>query len=418
MSLELKVPEVGESITEAQIASWLKAEGEAFAKDEPLVEIETDKITLEVPAPAAGVLTKIVKPAGEMATVGEVIAVLTEGEGAPVSTEASSSAASTDNGEAGTASSEAKTSTPPAPESPPAAPAKEASSDEVIVMPAAQRVLDDFGMKADGIPATGPGGRLLKEDVVRFIRSQASSGEAGQRPAAPEREDDRVPLSPMRKRIAARLVEAQQQAALLTTFNEIDMSAVMTMRKAHRDEFEKRHDVRLGFTSFFVKAAAEALARIPAVNASIEGDHVIYRNYADIGIAVSSDKGLVVPILRSADQMTFPEIERAVADFAARARSNKLSLDELQGGTFTISNGGVFGSLLSTPIVNPPQTGILGLHAIQERPVARDGEVVIRPMMYVALSYDHRLVDGRDSVTFLKTIKELVEDPTRLLLEH
>jgi len=294
------------------------------------------------------------------------------------------------------------------------------------VMPAAQRLLSEHGLSADEVPATGPGGRLLKEDVLRYLEErEREAAEAAGAVAAPAaaavpagpRQEERVRMSPLRRTIAERLVNAQHTAALLTTFNEIDMSHVITLRKEYREAFEQRYGVRLGFMSFFVKAVIDALKLIPQLNAEIDGDDIVYKNYYDIGVAVSAKKGLVVPVIKDADRLSFAELEKAIADFGQRAQANKLAPEELQGGTFTISNGGVFGSLLSTPIVNPPQSGVLGMHAIQERPVVRDGQVVVRPMMYVALTYDHRIIDGREGVTFLKRVKEAVENPARMLLE-
>ncbi|MDE0529641.1 MAG: 2-oxoglutarate dehydrogenase complex dihydrolipoyllysine-residue succinyltransferase [Truepera sp.] len=387
MSVELEVPSVGESVTEVFIGNWLKREGDPVVKDEPLVEIETDKATLEISATVSGMLSKVLKREGESAAVGEVIALLQEG--------------------------------PP--------PASEAvAAEEVQVMPAARRLLDEHGLDASDVPSSGPGGRLLKEDVQRHLGGQASSPSSSDNATEGtpslgldfgEREEEEVPMSPLRRRIAERLVEAQQRAALLTTFSEIDMSGVIELRKAYRDSFEKRYGVRLGFMSFFIKAAIDALKTIPAINAEIRSTDIVYKNYYDIGVAVSTPRGLIVPVIRNAERLSFAEIEGAIADFGRRAQEHKIEPDELQGGTFTISNGGVFGSLLSTPIVNPPQSGVLGMHAIQERPVAMDGEVVIRPMMYVALSYDHRIVDGREAVTFLRRVKEAVEAPARMLLE-
>lgn len=387
MSVELEVPSVGESVTEVFIGNWLKREGDPVVKDEPLVEIETDKATLEISATVSGMLSRVLKREGESAAVGEVIALLQED--------------------------------PP--------PASEAvAAEEVQVMPAARRLLDEHRLDASDVPSSGPGGRLLKEDVQRHLGGQASSPSSSDQAAEGtpslgldfgEREEEAVPMSPLRRRIAERLVEAQQRAALLTTFSEIDMSGVIELRKAYRDSFEKRYGVRLGFMSFFVKAAIDALKTIPAINAEIRSTDIVYKNYYDIGVAVSTPRGLIVPVIRNAERLSFAEVEGAIADFGRRAQEHKIEPDELRGGTFTISNGGVFGSLLSTPIVNPPQSGVLGMHAIQERPVAMDGRVVIRPMMYVALGYDHRIVDGREAVTFLRRIKEAVEAPARMLLE-
>ncbi len=405
MAIELKVPQAGESITEVQIGEWLVAEGEHVSRDQTVAEIETDKASMELPAPAAGRLTRQIKRAGEFAKVGETIGLIDEspaGASAP---------------------------TPPASKPPPKAeaspkPAPPRDGEPAHVMPAARRALADADLRPEEVPASGPGGRLLKEDVQRHVESLARSAvetqPATQAPparAAAARSEEVVPMTMLRRRIAERLVQSQQTAALLTTFNEIDMSAVMHVRKERADAFEKKFGVKIGFMSFFVKAAIDALKLIPQVNAEIRGTDIVYKNYYDIGVAVSTDVGLVVPILRDADRMSFAEIEIGIAELARRARERKLALEELQGGTFTISNGGVFGSLMSTPIVNPPQVGILGLHAIQERPVARDGQIVIRPMMYVALTYDHRIIDGRESVTFLKRIKDCVEDPIRMLVE-
>ncbi|MBM3991023.1 MAG: 2-oxoglutarate dehydrogenase complex dihydrolipoyllysine-residue succinyltransferase [Planctomycetes bacterium] len=398
MPVELKVPSVGESITEVLLGDWLKKPGELARADEGLVVIETDKVTVELPAPGAGAVVKTLKRKGDRALVGEVIGYFEVG--APPAPPPPSAKAST-----------------AAPDSaPPSAPA--AAKGEQVVMPSAARELAQRGLSASEVTASGPGGRLLKEDVQRHA-SAAASAPTNAAPArlGGARSEEIVPMTPIRKRIAERLVQAQSTAAILTTFNEIDMSEVMALRKAHQERFVERHKTKLGFMSFFVKAAVEALKEIPQVNAEVRGTDIVYRHYCDIGIAVGGGKGLVVPILRNAQTLGLADIERAIGEFGKRAQDNKLTIDELTGGTFTISNGGVYGSLLSTPILNPPQSGILGLHAIQERPMAIQGQVVIRPMMYVALSYDHRIVDGREAVTFLKRIKELVESPTRLLLE-
>jgi 2-oxoglutarate dehydrogenase E2 component (dihydrolipoamide succinyltransferase) len=380
MSVQLRVPEVGESITEVQIGAWLKTEGDRFERDEPLVEIESDKATLELPAPVSGTLAKVLQPRGATVKVGDVIAELTEGAAGAVPA-------------AGAPASQAPAPTP----APAAAPPR--------VMPAAARALAEAGLPARDVPATGPGGRLLKEDVAAHV---ARMGEP--------RAEEAVPMSPMRLRIATRLKEAQNTAALLTTFNEIDMSALMALRAELTEPFQERYGVKLGIMSFFVKATVDALMRYPQVNAEIRDGSIVYKNYHDIGIAVGGGKGLVVPVMRDAGNRSFAEIELAVADFAARARENRIALEELQGGTFTISNGGVYGNLLSTPIVNPPQSAILGLHAIHKRPVAVNDQVVIRPMMYVAVTYDHRIIDGRESVAFLRHIKDLIERPARMLL--
>lgn len=412
MPIELKVPSVGESITEVQIGEWRKREGEFAKKNESLVEIETDKATVEVPAPSNGLVSKVLLKQGDRATVGDIIAYFEERDDAP----------------ADSAPKPAETSAKPAEKKPTEAAQPQPKSDgEAFVMPAAQRALHTTGVAADKVEATGPGGRMLKEDVERAATSKPSAPAPVRQPVPeapalapsgrPARSEKVVPMSMLRRRIAERLVEAQQTAALLTTFNEIDMSSVMDLRKQYKESFEKRYGAKLGFMSFFVKAVVESLGAFPAINAEIRGEDIVYHNYYDIGIAVGGGKGLVVPVLRDADRMSFAQIEMAIADFGRRAQDNKLELHELQGGTFTISNGGVYGSLLSTPIINPPQSGILGLHAINERPIALAGQVVIRPMMYIALTYDHRIVDGREAVSFLKRVKELMEDPNRLLLE-
>lgn len=432
MSIELKVPHVGESVTEVYIGRWYKSEGDQFAQDEEIVELESDKATFDVPAPAAGVISKILKQPGDTAAVGDVIAVLDTADaesgkrpgrrdekGAEAEPQESASARTE---RAATERLDKKREQ----QTPPGRPEGTAGREEPRVMPAARRVLEEHGLAPGEIEATGPGGRLLKEDVLRHVeRTEAPKApretRAVETQEAPQRGEmrgtERVPMSPIRRTIAARLVEAQHTAALLTTFNEIDMSAVQALRKQYRDEFQERYGVKLGFMSFFVKAAVDALKQFPQVNAEIRGDDVLYHNYYDIGVAIGGGKGLVVPVLRNAERMSFAEIERTINDFAARARENRIGLAELQGGTFTISNGGVYGSLLSTPIVNPPQSGVLGLHAIQDRPVVRDGNIVVRPMMYVALTYDHRIVDGREAVTFLKRIKQTIEEPARMLLE-
>ena len=395
MTIELKVPQVGESITEVQIGDWLKSPGERVAEGDALVVIETDKVTVELSAPAAGELARVLKPKGASALVGEVIGHLEEGPAG-----------------AGSATRE-----PPVP-----AAAVARTPAEPRVMPAARRALAERGLAAGEVQASGPGGRLLKEDVERHAAGHAGAPEPAPTPGAPaaaslaEREEV-VPLSPLRKRIAERLVEAQRTAAILTTFNEVDLSAVSVLRRSQQERFQERHGVKLGLMGFFVKAAIEALKRVPVLNAEIRGDAIVYKNHYDIGVAVGGGKGLVVPVVRDAERLSFAELELAIADLAERARHNKLALEELQGGTFTLSNGGIYGSLLSTPILNPPQSGIHGLHAIQDRAVVREGAIVVRPMMYVALSYDHRLVDGREAVTFLKHVKDCVEEPSRILLE-
>jgi 2-oxoglutarate dehydrogenase E2 component (dihydrolipoamide succinyltransferase) len=388
---ELKVPSVGESIVEVEIGAWLKGEGEAFQADEPLVELITDKATLELPAPFAGTLKKILKAQGETARVGEAIALLEEGA----------------------AQAEAR----PEPQVP--------AQEPPLAMPAAERVMREAGVSPEEVVGTGLGGRILKEDVERHLEERKASPmpepappPSPQAPAdKPWRVDEVVPMTPLRRRIAERLLQARQTTAMLTTFNEADMSQVIALRRELGEAFQKKHGVKLGFMSFFVKAVVQALKEIPELNAEIRDGTIVYHRYYDIGIAVGGGEGLVVPVLRDADRLSFAEIEKQIADFAERARTRKLKPEELMGGTFTITNGGIYGSLNSTPLLNPPQVGILGMHAIQERPVAREGQVVIRPMMYLALSYDHRIVDGREAVTFLRRVKELIENPTRLLLE-
>ena len=413
MPVELTVPEAGESITEVRIGAWRKPPGSHFALDEVTVEIETDKAAIELPSPVAGTLVKILKTEGDDAKPGDVIGLIEPGE-APESEEPAAEES---------AASAAMPSTPEAPEPP------------ARVMPSARRVLGEADLPVESAKATGPGGRVLKEDAVRAVeRAQPKPAPAetetpqpappSQAPTASQRSiphenrgEERVAMSPLRKVIARNLVEVQQQSALLTTFNEADMTAVIDLRRRHSESFRERHGVKLGFMSFFVRAVVDALQTVPAVNARIEGSEIVYHKHQDIGIAVGGGRGLVVPVLRNAETMSFAEIERAIHDFAIRAQRNKIEISELRDGTFTISNGGIYGSMLSTPIVNPPQSGILGMHAIQDRPVALDGEVAIRPMMYLALTYDHRIVDGREAVTFLKRIKDLVENPERIWLQ-
>lgn len=426
MPTELVIPTAGESITEVQIGEWLKNEGDLVQQDEVVVEIETDKASMELPAPVAGVLVRLLKKRGDTASVGEVIGYIDE-KAAP---EKRASASAKAPAEKPAAKAEAPPPGKNAPKqaAPAAQPARQPepakSAREPHVMPAARRVMSEAGVSPEGVAPTGPGQRVLKEDALRHVEQASAKAAEPKAPAAraPQpaldgRHEEVQPMTMLRRRIAERLVEAQKNAALLTTFNEIDMTAVMTLRKQRNEDFQKRYGIKLGFMSFFVKAAIDALKLIPQVNAEIRGTDIVYKNYFDIGVAVGTDKGLVVPVIRNAERLSFAEIEQSVAELAQRARDRKLAVEELQGGTFTISNGGVYGSLLSTPIVNPPQSAILGLHAIQERPVARDGQVVIRSMMYVALSYDHRIIDGQQSVTFLKRIKECVEDPTRMLVE-
>jgi len=373
--VEIRVPAVGESITEVFIGEWYTDEGQYVEADGNVVGLETDKATFDVPAPIGGIVSRIVKPAGATADIGEIIGYL-EKSARPA----------------------------PSPDT-----VSESPTETQRVMPAAERMMDENDLAPGNVQGTGPGGRVLKDDVARHLRSATGTGAT--------RETKTVTLSPIRKTIASRLVDAQQTAALLSTFNEIDMSVVKQLRSSYRDAFEKKYGFKLGFMSFFVKAAVGALQEFPQVNAQMDGDRMIYHNYCDVGIAVGGGKGLVVPVLRNAESMSFADIEHAITDFVIRAKKNQIGLDELEGGTFTITNGGIYGSLLSTPIVNPPQSGVLGMHGIFDRPVAVDRNVVIRPMMYVALTYDHRIVDGREAVLFLRRIRELIEDPTRLVLE-
>jgi len=414
MAIELRVPALGESVREATLGAWKHAEGDTVSVDEPLVEVESEKATVEVPSPGSGVLKKILRQAGDTVAVGEVIAEIDQAAAAQ-SKAAAPAPAKPGNGQR--TNGEGK-------------PAKPAAEAPLRAGPAARRALTESGLSAEEVQGSGRGGRISKEDIERAVEARSVDPHPAV-PAVPliepppleadlglaEMRERVVPMSPLRKTIARRLVEAQHMAAILTTFNEVDMSNVMALRERHQDRFVKQHGIKLGFMSFFVKAAIEALRAFPAVNAEVRGTDVVYKDHYDIGVAVGGGKGLVVPVLRDADRLSFAAIEKTIADLASRARENKLGLKELEGGTFTISNGGIYGSLLSTPILNPPQSGILGLHAIQKRPVAVGEAVVVRPMMYVALSYDHRLVDGREAVQFLVRIKGCVEDPERLLLE-
>jgi 2-oxoglutarate dehydrogenase E2 component (dihydrolipoamide succinyltransferase) len=404
MTIEIKVPAMGESVTEATVARWFKKEGETVARDEPLLELETDKVTVEVPAPAAGSIESISVQAGATVQVGAILGSIAEGK---VGIKAAAPAAAP----------KAEVPKPaPATAAPVAAPKTDAPA-----MPAARRIAEESGVSTASVAGTGRDGRVTKGDMLGALEARASKpAAAATAPAGPrshaEREE-KVAMTRLRKTIALRLKESQNTAAQLTTFNEVDMTRVMALRSEYKDSFEKRHGVRLGFMGFFAKACVAALKELPNVNAEIEGDNIVYKNYYDIGVAVSTERGLVVPVVRDADQLSLAGIEKAVMDYGLRARDNKLKLEELQGGTFSITNGGVFGSLMSTPILNSPQSGILGMHKIQPRPMAIDGKVEIRPMMYLALSYDHRLVDGRDAVTFLVRVKENLEDPERMLLD-
>src|SRR5215510_4255409 len=420
MAVKVELASRRMTIKEIEISEWNKAEGDPVKRDEVVAILETEKVTVELPAPGTGVITKILKKKGETAKVGDVIGYM-EVDGKREKESEKEQAETTPQRVTG-ATQESKTSE--ADKSRDATDRDRAEAKETMrLMPSARRILAERGVKPEEVPATGPGGRLLKEDALKYVarveESKTEQAAAKKKPpAGPDLgEEEIIPMSPLRRRIAERLVESQQTAALLTTFNEIDMTAVMALRRQYRESFEKKYSIKLGFMSFFVKASIEALKLVPQVNAEVRGTDIVYRNYYDIGIAIGGGRGLVVPVLRHAERMSFAEIERAIDDFARRAEANKLNLDELRGGTFTITNGGIYGSLLSTPIINPPQSGILGMHAIQDRPVVREGQIVIRPMMYVALTYDHRIVDGREAVTFLRHIKGLLEDPARILLE-
>ena len=407
MSIDIKTPTFAESISEGTVAVWHKEVGDAVRRDDVLLDVETDKVVIEIFAPADGVLAEILKPEGETVESEELLGRMEEAQ----ETSATEPAATKPALETKVVADEEAVDTAAA----------------VGVSPSARKLAAELGVDIARVDGTGKGGRVTKEDVQRARDADAQAKEAApaaEQPAAATeaaaegaRVERRVPMTRLRASIAKRLVEAQRTAAMLTTFNEVDMGPVMTMRRKHAQEFQARHGVKLGFMGFFVRASVEALKRFPAVNASVDGADIVYHGYYDIGVAVSTDRGLVVPVVRDADALGLHQIEDAIAEYGARARDGKLALEEMQGGTFTVSNGGVFGSLLSTPILNPPQTGILGLHKIEERPVVVDGEVVARPMMYLALSYDHRLIDGREAVRFLVTIKELIEDPARILLE-
>ena len=400
MSIELKVPEIGESITEVEIGGWLKKTGDTVKKDEPVVTLESEKATVELPSPGPGTIGKLLKQKGDIAKVGEVIGYLEEGK--------------TEGAEK---KPEAKPAEIPKPETKPESPEVKAEQDLATprlsqIKPAQEKTRSER-LREETLAEPAPSERRASARQ----ESAPSPAPAPKLSSSPDRPEEVVPMSKLRRTVAERLVEAQHNAALLTTFNEIDMSSIMAMRKEYGEAFQKRYNVKLGFMSFFVKAAIDGLKQSPGINAEIRGTDIIYHNYFDIGVAIGSGKGLVVPVLRNAERMSFAEIEIAIGDLGKRAQENKLKPDELQGGTFTITNGGVYGSLLSTPIVNPPQSGVLGMHGIQDRPVAREGQVVIRPMMYVALTYDHRIVDGRDAVTFLKRVKDTIENPARRLIE-
>jgi 2-oxoglutarate dehydrogenase E2 component (dihydrolipoamide succinyltransferase) len=446
MAIEIRVPTLGESVTEATVGQWYKQAGDAVTADEPLVELETDKVTVEVPAPASGVLSEIIVKAGDTVAVGSLLGAIAEGDGkakpAPVK-----AAAATPQPAPQPAPAPAAAKPPEPAKLKPAALEREPSPREEVSdsgngngagkvemppSPAARKYLAETGLSPASVVGTGRRGQVLKQDVLGQAAGVGTAAAAllarEPKPKAPpaprppiapqdETREERVRMTRLRQTIARRLKEAQDTAAMLTTFNDVDMSAVMQFRREYREAFEKKHGVKLGLMGFFVKACVQALKDIPAVNAEIDGTDIIYKNYYHIGVAVGTERGLVVPVLRDADRMSLAEIEAAIADFGTRAREGRLGLEEMQGGTFTISNGGIYGSLLSTPILNAPQSGILGMHRIEERAVVRDGQIVARPMMYLALSYDHRLVDGKEAVTFLVQVKEAIEDPKRLVLD-
>jgi 2-oxoglutarate dehydrogenase E2 component (dihydrolipoamide succinyltransferase) len=413
MTIEIKVPAMGESVTEATISKWFKKEGDTVKRDEPLLELETDKVTVEVPSPADGAIESISAQAGATVLVGALLGAIAEGQtGNKAGTAAPAPKAAAPKAEAPTPA--------PAPAPVAAAPAAAPKTD-APAMPSAKRISEESGLAVASVAGTGKDGRVTKGDMLGALAARSSAPQqAAAAPAGPrhnEAREERVPMTRLRKTIALRLKESQNTAAQLTTFNEVDMTAVMGLRAAYKDTFEKKHGVKLGFMGFFAKAVVAALKELPNVNAEIEGDNIVYKNYFDIGVAVSTERGLVVPVVRDADHLSLAAIEKAIVDFGARARDNKLKLEELQGGTFSITNGGVFGSLMSTPILNSPQSGILGMHKIQPRPIAVGDKIEIRPMMYLALSYDHRIVDGREAVTFLVKVKENLEDPQRMLLD-
>ena len=428
MTTDIQAPVFPESVAEGTIATWHKKPGEQCERDELIVDIETDKVVLEVVAPGDGVVKEIVKNEGDTVESGEVIGKFAEGESGSAGGEAKEQAPESDSGAGGSSGSKEE----PTSESAASGDNSGDGGEEALVSPAAKKMAEEKGVALSKVEATGKGGRILKEDVQRAAdqkgsepaaksgggESQAASPQpaAGSMPEG-ERPEKRVPMTRMRASIAKRLVDVQQTTAMLTTFNEVNMQPIMDIRQQYKETFEKRHGVKLGFMGFFVKAATEALKRFPAVNASIDGNEMVYHGYQDVGIAVSTDRGLVVPVLRDADALSVADVEQGINTFGQKARDGKLTIEEMTGGTFSITNGGIFGSLISTPILNPPQTAILGMHKIQERPMAVNGEVKVLPMMYLALSYDHRMIDGKEAVQFLVTIKELLEDPARILLD-
>ncbi|HEX5778164.1 MAG TPA: 2-oxoglutarate dehydrogenase complex dihydrolipoyllysine-residue succinyltransferase [Xanthobacteraceae bacterium] len=416
MATEIRVPTLGESVTEATIGRWFKKAGEAVAADEPLVELETDKVTVEVPAPAAGVLEEIRVKDGETVGVGAILGSIKEGAGGAKAAPAKAQPAPT-----GRPDQKTDTTKPINAGAAQVAPREAPAQSGGVVLPSVRKLAAESGVSPGQVQGTGKDGRVMKGDMLAAIATGAKPAAPAQArapsPASDAEREERVRMTRLRQTIAHRLKEAQNTAAMLTTFNDVDMSAVMHMRSQYKEPFEKKHGVKLGFMGFFVKACVAALKEIPAVNAEIDGDELVYKNYYHVGVAVGTDKGLVVPVVRDSDALSIADIEKTIADFGKRARDGKLKLEEMQGGTFTISNGGIYGSLLSTPILNAPQSGILGMHRIEERPIALKGQVVVRPMMYLALSYDHRIVDGREAVTFLVRVKENLEDPARMVLD-
>ena len=432
MAIEVRVPALGESVTEATVATWFKKPGDTVAADEMLCELETDKVTVEVPAPAAGTLGDIVAPEGSTVGPNALLATIGEGAGAAAPAKAAEPAMATASAGVATAPQDSP-ATHAAPVGAPSGPAnyggasvsEAAAKADVEDAPSARKLMADQGLARDQVQGTGRDGRVMKEDVLRVLdapKPAAAPAPAAQAPRAPTPAQDagreeRVKMTRLRQTIARRLKEAQNTAAMLTTYNEADMSAIMALRNEYKDAFEKKHKVKLGFMSFFVKACVHALQEVPEVNAEIDGDEVVYKRYVHMGVAVGTPTGLVVPVVRDADQKGFAQIEKEIADLGLRARDGKLAMADMQGGSFTISNGGVYGSLMSSPILNPPQSGILGMHKIQDRPVVVGGQIAIRPMMYLALSYDHRIVDGKGAVTFLVRVKEAIEDPRRLLMD-
>jgi 2-oxoglutarate dehydrogenase E2 component (dihydrolipoamide succinyltransferase) len=411
MATEVKVPVLGESVTEATVGQWLKKPGEAVALDEPICSLETDKVAVDVPSPVAGVMGQQIVKEGDTVNVGAVIAVIEAG-GAAAAPSAAPVAAPAAKAEAAA----------PAPSA--AAPASE-DEGNLTLSPAVRRLVLEHGLDPSKIKGTGKDGRLTKDDVTAAVAAGTATASApaaaapavAAAPAGPGRTQERVKMTRLRQTVAKRLKSAQETAALLTTFNDVDMTEVIAARAKYKDLFEKKHGVRLGFMGFFTKAVCMALKDVPAVNGQIEGDEIVYNNFADISVAVSAPNGLVVPVIRNAESLSVAEIEKTIGNFGKKAKEGQLTMEDMKGGTFTISNGGVFGSLMSTPIINPPQSGVLGLHRIEDRPVVRNGQVVVRPMMYLALSYDHRLIDGREAVTFLVAVKNAIEDPTRLLID-